>query len=181
MLLVNSNHTALEIAHRAHQGQVDKQGEDYIKHPLSVAFMLLPFGDRAYMAGLLHDVVEDSDYSLEDLKNAGIPDSVVCAVELVSRPKDSDLTYLQWIGFLKNTSWDKEDLLTRAELSEAGIRDGVDVPLAVLVKLADNYHNSLSSRSQGLPEGMVKRYSRARNILEQGIPDTVLRILLRRM
>lgn len=181
MLLTNNTNSALEIAHRAHQGQVDKQGEDYIKHPLSVAFMLLPFGDRAYMAGLLHDVVEDSDYSLGDLKNAGIPDSVVRAVDLVSRPKDGDLTYLQWIDSLKNTSWDKEDLLTRAELSEASVKDDVAVPLAVLVKLADNYHNSLSSRSQGLPKGMLKRYSRARDILEQDIPDTVLRILLKRM
>lgn len=51
---------AVEIARDAHSGQFDKNGVEYIHHPLAVAGALEPFGLYARIAGVLHDVVEDS-------------------------------------------------------------------------------------------------------------------------
>lgn len=139
--------------------------------------MLEIFGNRAYMAGLLHDVVEDSDYTAQDLLESNIPYSVVKAVSAVSRPEDRSLSYMEWIRHIKSTSWEEDDFLSHQELENAGLTTDNNIPLAVIVKLADNYHNSLSSRSKNLPEGMKKRYSRARKVLEKGIPDNVIEIL----
>lgn len=173
--------SAINIAHITHRGQVDKQGNEYINHPLEVAKMLEIFGNRAYMAGLLHDVVEDSSYTAQDLLSANIPYSVVKAVNAVSRPEDRSLSYMEWIVSIKNTSWEEDDFLSHQELENAGLNTNDSIPLAVIVKLADNYHNSLSSRSKNLPEGMKKRYSRARKVLEKGIPDNVIEILRSRI
>lgn len=173
--------SAVNIAHIAHRGQVDKQGNEYINHPLEVAKMLEIFGNRAYMAGLLHDVVEDSDYTAQDLLSANIPFSVVKAVSAVSRPEDRSLSYMEWIASIKNTYWEEDDFLSHQELENAGLNTNDSIPLAMIVKLADNYHNSLSSRSKNLPEGMKKRYSRARKVLEKGIPDNVIEILRSRI
>lgn len=173
--------SAVNIAHIAHRGQVDKQGGEYINHPLEVAKMLEIFGDRAYMAGVLHDVIEDSDYTAQDLLDSHIPYSVVKAVNAVSRPEDRSLSYMEWIRSIKNISWEEDDFLSHQELENAGLNTNDSIPLAVIVKLADNYHNSLSSRSENLPEGMEKRYSRARKILEKDIPDNVIEILRSRI
>lgn len=169
--------SAVNIAHIAHRGQVDKQGNEYINHPLAVAKMLEIFGNRAYMAGLIHDVVEDSNYTAQDLLRSNIPCSVVRAVNAVSRPEDRSLSYMEWIRSLKNTPWEEDDFLSHQELENAGLTTDNNIPLAVIVKLADNYHNSLSSRSENLPKGMKKRYSRARKVLEEDIPDNVIEIL----
>ena len=173
--------SVVNIAHIAHRGQVDKQGNEYINHPLEVAKMLEIFGNRAYMAGLLHDVVEDSDYTAQDLLDSHIPYSVVKAVNAVSRPEDRSLSYMEWIRSIKRTSWEEDDFLSHQELEGAGLNTNDSIPLAVIVKLADNYHNSLSSRSENLPEGMEKRYSRARKFLEKDIPDNVIEILRSRI
>ena len=169
--------SAVNIAHIAHRGQVDKQGNEYINHPLEVAKMLEIFGNRAYMAGLIHDVVEDSNYTAQDLLRSNIPCSVVRAVNAVSRPEDRSLSYMEWIRSLKNTPWEEDDFLSHQELENAGLTTDNNIPLAVIVKLADNYHNSLSSRSENLPKGMEKRYSRARKVLEEDIPGNVIDIL----
>lgn len=174
--------SAVNIAYIAHRGQVDKQGGEYINHPLAVAKMLEIFGNRAYMAGVLHDVVEDSDYTAQDLLDSHIPYSVVKSVNAVSRPEDRSLSYMEWIRSIKSTSWEEDDFLSHQELEGAGLTtDNNSIPLAVIVKLADNYHNSLSSRSKNLPEGMKKRYSRARKVLEKDIPDNVIEILRSRI
>lgn len=169
--------SAVNIAHIAHRGQVDKQGNKYINHPLEVAKMLEIFGNRAYMAGLLHDVIEDSDYTAQDLLDSHIPCSVIRAVSAVSRHEDRSLSYMEWIRSIKNTCWEEDGFLSHQELENAGLNTNDSIPLAVIVKLADNYHNSLSSRSKNLPEGMKKRYSRARKVLEEDIPGNVIDIL----
>jgi (p)ppGpp synthase/HD superfamily hydrolase len=62
-------HDAYEFAKKAHFGQKRESGEDYITHPLWVAGVTsqLGIGEEAVIAALLHDVVEDSDYTLEDI------------------------------------------------------------------------------------------------------------------
>ena len=76
---------AIEFATRAHDGQVDKQGVPYILHPLRVGARLHEFGDRYVIAGLLHDVVEDTPHTLDDLQSLGAHPEVVYAVGLLTR------------------------------------------------------------------------------------------------
>ena len=63
--------TAIEIAARAHAGQVDKAGVPYIFHPLRLMLAVTTPFER--MAAVLHDTVEDTDISLADLREAGFP------------------------------------------------------------------------------------------------------------
>jgi len=109
---------AIAIAARAHAGKVDKAGAPYILHPLRV--MLKLEGTEERMAAVLHDVVEDSDITLEQLRNEDFPDEVVDAVDAVTiRPGE-----------------DYDDFVRRAALNRIGRR----------VKLADLEDNSDLSR-----------------------------------
>ena len=74
---------AIEIAARAHAGQVDKAEEPYIFHPLRV--MLSLSGVQAQMAAVLHDVVEDTGITLDDLKSEGFSGDVVEAVAALTK------------------------------------------------------------------------------------------------
>lgn len=133
------------LAERAHHGQTDKAGRPYIEHPRAVARILADqgHGGDAVMAGLLHDVVEDTPVTLEDLRAAGYPAVVVDAVDAVTR-RDVE-TYM--------------DMIRRAAAH----------PLGRLVKLADNQHNSSEARLAVLctedAEFMRRRYAKARAVL----------------
>ncbi len=129
------------IAEKAHDGQVDKAGQPYIDHPRAVAELLRECGDNAIMAGLLHDVVEDSDTTLDDLRAAGFPEEVVRAVDSVTRRNGE--TYMTMIG-----------------------RAAAD-PLGCLVKLADNIHNTsrLDNLEEPVRSGLARRYERALAVL----------------
>jgi hypothetical protein len=74
---------AIEIASEAHAGQTDKCGAPYIEHPLRVS-SALPEGD-AQIAGVLHDVVEDSAWTLEQLADEGFSEEVLAAVDACTR------------------------------------------------------------------------------------------------
>lgn len=70
---------ALAIALRAHLGQKDKAGAPYILHPLRV--MLSMETELEMIAAVLHDVVEDSGLTVEDLRREGIPEVALAAIE----------------------------------------------------------------------------------------------------
>jgi (p)ppGpp synthase/HD superfamily hydrolase len=76
---------AIELAAREHAGDTDKAGNPYIFHPLRVMFAVsAPFEK---MAAVLHDLVEDTPVTLNDLENEGFHPEVVAAVEaLTKRP-----------------------------------------------------------------------------------------------
>jgi (p)ppGpp synthase/HD superfamily hydrolase len=113
---------AADFARRAHAGQVDAQGRDYFEHHLApISELLRPFGEEAAIAGVLHDVLEDTDVTAADLRALGLPETVVGAVEAVTR-RDGE---------------PYEQLIERAGAH----------PLGRLVKLADNWHN-LSSNAE---------------------------------
>ena len=78
---------ALALATRAHAGQLDKAGAPYIGHPQRVARSVAAAGgsETAQIAALLHDVVEDSDVSLDALADAGFGPEVVGAVDALTR------------------------------------------------------------------------------------------------
>lgn len=81
--------TAERIARRAHAGQTDKAGKPYIDHPFAVARSVRGI-DRKIVA-LLHDVVEDSDYTLDDLRRNGISQKYVDDVDALTKRKGEKL------------------------------------------------------------------------------------------
>lgn len=87
---------ALDIATKAHCGQLDRDGYPVILHPLQVG--LMGQTDEEKIAGFLHDVVEDSHYSFEDLISFGIPAGIVNALRLLTHDKSTDyFDYIQRI------------------------------------------------------------------------------------
>ena len=74
---------ALRIATAAHAGQLDRDGYPVILHPLTVG--LMGHTDEEKIAGFLHDVVEDSDITFDDLLKEGIPTGIVNAVRFAAQ------------------------------------------------------------------------------------------------
>ena len=87
---------ALSIARQAHEGQLDKAGVAYIEHPIYVASQVDTEEEKA--VALLHDVIEDSSVSAEELLQAGLPETVVTAVQVLTKKKEQDYqTYLETV------------------------------------------------------------------------------------
>jgi (p)ppGpp synthase/HD superfamily hydrolase len=74
---------AIALAVEAHRGQRDKAGQTYILHPLRVMMRLETEAER--MAAILHDVVEDTPYTLERLRELGYPAEVLTALECLTK------------------------------------------------------------------------------------------------
>jgi (p)ppGpp synthase/HD superfamily hydrolase len=84
---------AIQLARRAHEGQLDKSGRPYIAHPLRVMGKVR--GEHERMAAVLHDVVEDTSVTLADLTAAGCPEEVLAAVAAISKqPGEDQAQYL---------------------------------------------------------------------------------------
>lgn len=84
---------AYEIAKKAHLGQIDKAGEDYIKHPEKVASFVNSDEEKA--VAYLHDVIEDTELTLEDLREYGFSEEVLKTVDVITKKKGQDYqTYL---------------------------------------------------------------------------------------
>ena len=126
---------AIEIAATAHTGQRDKAGQAYILHPLRV--MLRVDGEHEQMAAVLHDVVEDTSITIDDLAREGFPIEVLRAIAALTKlPGETRL--------------------------EAAARAAAD-PVARKVKLADNAENMDLSR---IPNPTDKDYARCREYEE---------------
>ncbi len=78
---------AIEIAVDGHKGQKDKFGNPYILHPLRVMFRLNSTEEK--IVGVLHDVVEDTKYSIDDLRVFGFYDEILSALDCVTK-RDSE-------------------------------------------------------------------------------------------
>lgn len=74
---------AIQIATHAHKGQVDKGGHDYINHPLRVSQSMET--EEQKIVAVLHDTVEDTDITLEYLKEEGFSDKIVEGVRCMTR------------------------------------------------------------------------------------------------
>lgn len=79
---------AIEIATRAHAGQVDKAGESYILHPLRV--MLTRGTELERICAVLHDVIEDTDITFDDLHNEGFPEDVITVLDCLTKRDGED-------------------------------------------------------------------------------------------
>lgn len=130
---------ARAIAYEAHEGQLDKGGFPYINHPASVASVL--HGDRLRAVGWLHDVIEDTDWTADDLRERGVDEEVVQSVVVLTRIKHAE-TYSEYIE--------------RVALDE----------MARQVKVADLWNNSDPARwRKGMRPSLRKRYKRALEFL----------------
>ena len=74
---------AIEIAATAHRGQTDKAGQPYILHPLRV--MLGCEGEATRIVAILHDVIEDTDWTPDALRAEGASDEIIAALDTVTR------------------------------------------------------------------------------------------------
>ena len=129
---------ALSIAKKAHKGQYDKAGVDYIEHPLFVASLVDTQEEKA--VALLHDVLEDSPYTAEELILAGLPETVVSAVQILTKKKGQD--YQQYLELVKSS------------------------PIARRVKLADLKHNSDLSRLATVTEKDLERLEKYKKAID---------------
>lgn len=131
---------AIEIACVAHEGQLDKAGMPYIFHPIQV--MNRVSSDHEKMAAVLHDVIEDTAITLENLEREGFPSEVLEAIDaLTKRPGETRL--------------------------QAALR-AVAHPIARTVKLADNAENMDLSRIPDPTEkdcARLREYEQVRTIL----------------
>lgn len=143
----------------AHDGQIDKSGKPYWLHPLRVMLRLGPQATETERhAALLHDVVEDTPVTLENLRAQGYPAEVLEIVRLVSRDKAKQ-TYRQYINCIVSS----------------GNRS------AMRVKLADLNDNSSPARMEGLPpdmRGVMHRYRRSMAQIEAALPASARSELL---
>ena len=147
MVYTELTRKAMEIAYRAHDGDIDKAGFPYFVHPLMVANAM----DDEYSTcvALLHDVVEDTEVTLEDLTREGMPDEVVRSVALLTHAKHKP--YAEYI----------ENLLPDE--------------IARKVKKADIGQNSLADRNalvalwqndQSKADRLAEKYAKAIELIE---------------
>jgi (p)ppGpp synthase/HD superfamily hydrolase len=88
---------AIAIAATAHAGQVDKGGAPYILHPLKVMMRMSSLEER--IVAVLHDVVEDCDISLDDLRQEGFSEDVLTAIAAVTKvPGESYEDFVERAG-----------------------------------------------------------------------------------
>ena len=140
MIYTELTKKAMQLAYNAHHGAYDKGGMPYFHHPLHLAEQMTTEEEAA--AALLHDVIEDTDITAEELISHGIPLCVVEAVVLLTKPLDDN--YFDYV------------------------RHVAENPIAKKVKLADLMHNSDISRISDITEAdlaRLKKYKKALEIL----------------
>jgi len=107
---------SLNIALRAYAGKTDKAGREYIHHPLRVMAKMKT--DLEMSVALLHDVIEDSDITAEQLLAEGIPAEVVEAVLCLSKNENED--YQDFVGREK-----KNELAAKIKIAD--IEENIDI------------------------------------------------------
>ena len=121
---------AIEIATQAHEGQFDKSGKDYIGHPLRV--MEMGRSEQEKIVGVLHDVVEDTDWTFEKLAAEGFSEEIIAALRCVTKTSENE---------------NYDDFIERVKKN----------PLAVAVKINDLTDNMDIRRLPYLSDKDVKR------------------------
>lgn len=108
---------AKAIATSAHEGQVDKAGKPYIEHPIRVMNMGKTMEEK--IVGVLHDVVEDSEWTFEMLEKEGMPKEVVDALKCVTKLSE-DEDYDHFIARVKTNP-----LAVKVKLND--LKDNMDI------------------------------------------------------
>ena len=133
---------ALKLCFEAHKEQPDKSGMPYVFHPFHLAEQMET--EETTIVALLHDLVEDTAYTIEDLINVGFGKDITDAIALMTHA--DDVEYMDYVRAIKNN------------------------PIAKKVKLADLKHNSDLSRLDVINEEALQRrekYQKAIALLEE--------------
>ena len=141
---------AYQLASKAHEGQKRKSGEPYIIHPICVGIILaeLELDKESIAAGLMHDVVEDTDVTLEDI-SAEFGDEIALLVDGVTK--------------LTRINWDMDKVEIQAEnLRKMFLAMAKDIRV-IIIKLADRLHNMRTLVSIMTPE---KQKEKARETMD---------------
>ena len=138
MIYTEYTKKAVIVAYRAHEGQTDRAGWPYIFHPVHVAEQMTT--EDSCVVALLHDVLEDTELTIEDLRKEGFTEKQLEAVQLMTRTKD--IPYMEYVKRL------------------------ADNPVAREVKLADLRHNMDRSRLSEFTEKDEERYGKYSAALE---------------
>jgi len=129
---------AIEIAASSHVGQVDKSGSPYILHPLWVMNQVRHLGEDYMIVAVLHDVVEDTDWSIGQLREEGFNDDIITALSILTHIVGVPYDY-----YIKSIAMNT---------------------IAKAVKLKDLEHNSRITRLKGLRKkdfDRLEKYHRA--------------------
>ena len=132
---------ALKLCFEAHKDQIDKSGMPYVFHPFHLAEQMAD--ENTTIVALLHDVIEDTEYTLDDLRKFGFAEDVLSAISLMTHAED--VPYMEYVVKIKTN------------------------PIAKAVKLADLKHNSDMSRLDRITqidEERAKKYKQAIELLE---------------
>ena len=167
---------AVEFASRAHEGQRRKSGQPFVIHPIEVACVLaeLRMDAETIVAGLLHDVVEDTPYTVDDIASrfgeriaaivAGVTDDIVCA---------SAATSVAAAAATGGGSEERAFSAVPASKAEADLANQRELLIAmssewrvVMVKLADRLHNMRTLSAMPRP----KQVAKARETLSLFVP-----------
>lgn len=142
MLYTDATKRALKLCYQAHAGQVDKSGLPYVFHPFHLAEQMET--EHEVCVALLHDVMEDTDLTADDLLAVGIPQEYVATCRKLTHAEG--VPYLDYVAAL------------------------ADDPVARRVKIADLRHNSDLTRLDGEPTEKdlqrVEKYRKALSLLE---------------
>ena len=132
----------MQLCYEAHKDQVDKSGIPYVFHPIHLAESMND--ECSTIAALLHDVVEDTDISIDQLREDGYPEEVLEAIQLLTHKKGEP--YMPYVRNLMHN------------------------PIARAVKMADLRHNGDLTRLDVVDEKALKRvdkYKEAISILTE--------------
>ena len=142
MIYTPMTKTALKLCFEAHKDQTDKSGLPYVFHLFHLAEQMPD--EKTTVVALLHDVIEDTDYTLDDMKNMGFSDDILSAIALMTHA--DNVEYMDYVRKIKNN------------------------PIAREVKLADLKHNSDLTRLDIVDEKALSRrekYLKAIKLLEE--------------
>ena len=132
MLYTKLTKKAMKLSFEAHKNQTDKNGMPYIFHPIHLAEQMV--GEECICVALLHDVVEDTDMTFEQLEQEGFPAEVIEALKLMTH--DKSVPYMDYIKNIRSNH------------------------IAAEVKLADLRHNSDLTRLDAVDEKALRRYEK---------------------
>ena len=142
MIYTDMTKKAMCFCFEAHKNQQDKSGLPYVFHPFHLAEEM--DDEISATVALLHDVIEDTDYTLEELAAMGYPREVMDALALMIH--DPSVPYMDYVEKIRSN------------------------PIATKVKLADLRHNSDLTRLNTIDEralNRVKKYQEAIKLLEK--------------
>ena len=140
MIYTETTKKAMLLCYEAHRGQTDKSGVPYVFHPIHLAEQMRD--EDTTVTALLHDVIEDTVYTFDDLVKMDFSENVITALKLLTH--DKSVPYMEYVAKIKEN------------------------PVAKAVKLADLAHNSDLSRLNSVDDKVrsrIQKYEAAKKLL----------------